>query len=314
MNSDGALLITVNFKQTDCTLRFLKSTFLLERLSESHVVIVDNNSGDGSVTCIQDAIRGRDNVELAASARNRGYFGGARWALDRYLVSHPLPPWVIVCNNDIVFDEPKFLETLVKTDPTTVGMLAPSIVSRLTGHDANPSIENRPGAFRIWQYRLWFSNYCAMWVKQWLWPFVRKARKKVRRPRPVLRSHPRTQIYAPHGAFLIFSRQFFEAGGFIDDGSFLYGEEFLVAEMCRQLRLPVVHDQALRVWHAEGRTLGRMLTREMFGHQRSGFRYAMYRYRNGYPELAPPGSSVQAQATPEPGTARSLPAVGGNVR
>lgn len=310
MNRDSSvLIITINFRQADCTLRFLKSISSIEGFANSRLVIVDNNSNDESVSRIQDAIRGCNNVELAGSARNRGYFGGARWALDRYLLDHPLPPWVIVCNNDIVFDDPRFLEKLISTDPMTAGMVAPSIVSRLTGHDANPSIRKRPSSFRMLRYRLWYLSYYAMWMKQWLWPVVRKARKRFRRL--VLGSDVRQEVYAPHGAFFIFSRQFFEAGGFIDDGSFLYCEELLVAEMCRHLHLPILHDPTLRVWHAEGSTLGRMLTRETFQHQSNGFRYALSRYRNSYPELSFPGSmGINGQS----GTCGSIPAVGGNSR
>jgi GT2 family glycosyltransferase len=309
----GALLITINFRQANCTLELLNSLFLLEQFADSHLIIVDNNSDDGSALRLGQALCGRDNVELAVSPRNRGYFGGASWAFDRYLTDHCLPPWVIVCNNDIVFDDPQFLRKLIDIDPMTVGVLAPSIISRLTAHDANPSIEERPSAFRMLRYRIWFSSYYAMWIKQWLWPFVRKARKELRGRQPVSGSSLKREIYAPHGACFIFSRQFFEAGGFIDDGTFLYGEEFLVAEMCRHLCLPVVHDPALRVWHAEGRTSGRMLTREIFQHQKNGFRYALSRYKCSYHELVTPRSGIETQAVAESGTARSLPAVGGPV-
>lgn len=306
------LIITINFRHADCTLRFLKSISAIEGFAHSHLVIVDNNSDDGSVRRIRDAIQGCNNVELGASTQNRGYFGGARWALNRYLVDNPLPQWVIICNNDVVLDDSQFLEKLIKTDPMNVGMVAPSILSRLTGHDANPSIQRRPSAFRMLQYRLWFSSYYAMWMKQWLWPFVRKARKRFRRRQPVSNGDVKKLIYAPHGAFFIFSRQFFEAGGFIDDGTFLYGEEFLVAEMCGRLCLGIVHDPSLRLWHAEGTTLGRMLTRETFQHQRDGFRYALSRYKNGYTELPSPLPSLHTQAISESGNSRTLPAVGGS--
>jgi GT2 family glycosyltransferase len=288
----SVLIITINFRQTNCTLRLLESISSVERFNDCYLVIVDNCSENDSVPRIQQAIHGRDNVELAVSPRNRGYFGAARWALDRYLADHPLPSWVIVCNNDITFDDSQFLRRLIETDPTAVGMVAPSIISSLTKNDANPSILERPSSIRMLQYRLWFSSYHAMWIKQWLWPFIRRARKRFKGRQLILRNELQREIYAPHGAFLIFSRQFFESGGFIDDGTFLFGEEFVVAEMCRRLCLPIMHDPLLRVWHAEGQTLGRMLTREMFQYQKNGFRYALARYKDSYRGLgrARPGT------------------------
>src|SRR5579864_9553120 len=213
-HSLGALIIPINFQHARCTLEFLDSVSRLEGFNSCHVVIVDNNSDDGSVGCIRQAISGYKNVDLAASQQNRGYFGGAKWALSQYLTKHRAPEWVIVCNNDIDFHDRQFLGKLLQIDPTTVGMIAPAIVSRLTGHDANPSIRNRPNAFRMLQYRAWFSSYHAMWIKQWLWPFVRRARRRFQPQRLVSGNGISTQIYAPHGSFMIFSRRFFESGAF----------------------------------------------------------------------------------------------------
>ena len=88
-------------------------------------------------------------------------------------------------------------------------------------------------------------------------------------------------------SFLIFSRKFFEAGGFIDDGFFMYAEEFSVAEMCLRLGLPVIHDPDLRVRHEEGQTTGRMLSPERV--RSSEGTVSSMRWpdtRDSYPELA----------------------------
>lgn len=294
-HSPDALIIPVNFRQAQCTLKFVERISSLEQFDRCHLAIVDNNSGDDSVIRIREAISGYKNVELAASSQNRGYFGGAKWALDQYLTRRSAPDWVIVCNNDIDFPDRQFLGKFLQLDPTTVGVIAPAIISRLTGLDANPSIPSRPNAFRMLRYRAWFSSYHAMWVKQWFWPFVRRARHRFQSQRLASGKGSPTHIYAPHGSFMIFSRRFFESGGFFDDGNFLYSEEFLVAEMCRHLSLPIVHDPTLRVGHKEGQTLGRMLTPKMFQHQKDGFRYALSRYTNSYPELDIPPSKVKSQ-------------------
>jgi GT2 family glycosyltransferase len=281
MNHSRTLIITVNFRQNECTLQFLESASRLEGFSRCHVLIVDNNSGDGSVDRIREAIARFCNVELLVSSNNRGYFGGAKWALNEYLGHHAAPDWVIVCNNDVVWNQRSFLSSLLTRDPHTEAVLAPAVVSRLTGFDANPMINERPGWMRMLRYRILLSSYYLAWFTQWLAPFAKKARKvlqSTRRPRGV----NKRAIYAPHGAMFVFSRRFFEAGGFIDDGAFLYAEELRIAEMCRHLGLPIIHDPGLRVWHEEGRTLGRLLTRETYLHQKNGFNYAATRYQRSY--------------------------------
>jgi len=309
MNDDSrVLIITVNTRNADCTLQFLESVSRLEGFAYCRILIVDNNSGNGDLARIREAICGFCNVELVEARQNLGYFGAANLGLQRFLVNHTMPDWVIISNDDIVFEDTRFLSRLFQKDPMAVGVLAPSIISALTQHDANPSIRHRPSQLRMLRYRLWLSNFYAMRFKQWLSPYVRRVRYRFyQRTRPPAEA-VQCAIYAPHGALLIFSRQFFEAGGYIDTDFFLYAEEFIVAEMCRRLGLPVIHDPELRVLHAEGQTLGRKLSRSTYLHQRNGFRYVWFRFQKSYPELGPmrvenPGKGAAAGP-------RSLPAEG----
>ena len=308
-----AVIITVNFRQAECTRQFLDSVSRLESFAGCNVLIVDNNSEDGSISRIRQTISEFRNVELLPSSLNRGYFGAARWALDQYLERHSLPGWVAVCNNDIEFDDSLFLVKLLEKDPTSSGVIAPSIISGLTGHDANPSIRKRPSRFRMLRYRLWLANYYAMWLKQWLSPSLRRIKKRHNMSGHTrAAAQPGQPIYAPHGSFVIFSRKFFEAGGFIDDGFFLYAEEFSVAEMSIRLRLPVIHEPTLRVRHKEGRSTGRMLSRDIYLHQVNGFRYALARYNDSYSELV--HSEQNATFGVDRGKSTNLPAVGDSVR
>src|ERR1700733_10237303 len=273
----GHRFLPLNFRHADCTLGLLNSAARLEGFSTCHLVIVDNNSGDDSAESIRLAIDGFNNVELMNSPSNRGYFGAAKWALNEYLARQGTPDWVIVCNNDIIFDSPSFLVGLLARDPRIDGVVAPAIRSRLTGFDANPMIAARPGRIRKLRYRFLVSTYYVAWLTQWLAPFVRKGRRRLHGGRSN-RGNCRTRIYAPHGSFLIFSRRYFEQGGFIDDGCFLYAEEISVAETCWRLRLPVIHDPDLRVSHNDNQTTGRMLTRSGYRLQREGLQYALGKY------------------------------------
>jgi GT2 family glycosyltransferase len=255
----------------------LKSASAMGGFNDTRLVIVDNNSGDASTERIRQAIDEFSNVELMVSSTNRGYFGAAKWALEQYLAQHGTPDWVIICNNDVVFDSPSFLARLHAHDPRAVGVLAPAIISSLTGIDSNPMILRRPGRVRQLRYRFLVSTYYVAWLTQTLAPLVRRGRRRLRAGRT---NGPDfyTRIYAPHGSFIIFSRRFFDEGGFIDDGCFLYAEEISVAETCWRLGLAVVHDPQLRVLHNDSQTTGRILTRNGYLLQREGLHYALGKY------------------------------------
>ena len=308
-----ALIITVNFRQGECTRQFLYSASRLANFARCNVLIVDNSPEDGSSSRIRQAISEFPNVELLPSAQNRGYFGAARWAFDQYLERHCLPRWVAVCNNDIEFNDSLFLVKLLDKDPASAGVIAPSIVSSLTGRDANPFIGKRPGSFRMHRYRLWLTSYYAMWLKQWLSPSMRKIRHPMSGHRPTGAQSAGQPIYAPHGSFVIFSRRFFEAGGFIDDGSFLYAEEFRIAEMSIRLGQPVIHEPTLGVRHKGGQSTGRMLSRDMYLHEVNGFRYALSRYKDSYPEIIRGELSARSTIDSDREKSPNLPGVGDGV-
>ena len=308
-----ALIVTVNFRHSGCTLQLLSSASRLAGFGDCHLMIVDNNSGDESTDRIGQAISGLKNVELLEASENLGYFGAARWALDEYLARHTAPDWVVVCNNDVVFVDTLFLQKLAERNPAADGVIGASIISNLTGYDANPSIGKRPNRFQMWHYGLWLSSYHAMWFKQWLSPFVRRLRHKIRKRTPSRATAIRRPIYAPHGSFLIFSRRFFDTGGFIDDHFFLYAEEFSVAEMCRRFGLPVIHDPELKVWHQEGQSTGRMLSRNIYLHQRAGFEYALARYKDGYRGILHPADANKIVARDMNDLMR-VPAIGEDLR
>jgi len=278
-----ALVITVNYRGAADTLRLLESLRRLKGFSEIDVTVVDNFSTDGSPSAIRAAMSSLENVQLLESTMNRGYFGAAKWALREYLGSRKsLPDWVIVCNNDIVIQDGDFFSKLFEHDPTAVGALAPEIRSERTRLDQNPFLKERPDKKKLLKLRIWFSNYYLMLFKTALSAPVRLAREKFRvlissqqGTSPQLALH---SIYSPHGAFVIFSRRYFELGGEIDDGLLLYVEEFSVAEICRRLALSVLHDTRLRVYHREHGSTHSQLTKSTYKRKREALHYVISKY------------------------------------
>lgn len=272
------LIITINYKAPNATVAFLASVTQLEEFQRAYVMIVENGSEDGSAQHLRPLVAGCANVELMESPTNRGYFGGAKWAFQTYLEKATLPDWVIVCNNDIVFDDPQFLSKLLQRDPNSAGVIAPAIIAELTKADCNPFMRYRPTWLQLLRMRIWHSSYYFMWVKQMFSPYVRSVRHFFSPQLPAVSCNQKGDIYGAHGAFFIFSRSYFEAGGFIDDEHFLYAEELCVAEICHALKLTVLHDQGLRVTHQAHQATGRWLKRDMYEHARGGLQYALDKY------------------------------------
>ncbi len=85
-------------------------------------------------------------------------------------------------------------------------------------------------------------------------------------------------IYAPHGACVIFSKQYFLNGGYIDTGFSFYGEELSVAEIAREKGLSVRYYPQLQVEHHEHASTNELDWHTAYNHSRQTYRYLRRKY------------------------------------
>jgi GT2 family glycosyltransferase len=254
---ERALVLCVNYASDAETAAFVRACLELEGSEHVHVVVVDNS---GSFEGPPD-LASRDGWSVVRPPENLGYFGGAAAGFEEYLREAAIPEWVVVSNTDIEFPDPQFFTRLWQRHPHGSAIIAPCIFSPIQERDQNPFMRTRPPRARLVFY---------LWLGRHPWAFVgyvRMARAKQRIWRWACRSGPRRAasdtpfpIYAPHGSLVIFPRRYFEAGGTLRHGAFLYHEELFVAESGRQHDVPVLYDPALKVIHREHATTRHMLT------------------------------------------------------
>jgi GT2 family glycosyltransferase len=280
-DSPRVLFIPVHYGSSSRTLRLLQSLKRIKWQDKLNIIVVDNGSTKEARESLRDEISNIGNARLAESNTNRGYFGGAKWALEQHQKSgRRFPDWLVVCNHDVIVRDELILEKLLARNPDKIGVLAPRILSTVTGLDQNPYLKRRPGRLRIAELRLWLASYqfaqvheylahCRLSLRSWM------ASKKAPEVNALIASET---VYAPHGSFIIFSKSYFERGGYIDDGCFLYSEEISVAEICRQVGLPVVYDPELTVFHDEHTATGRDYSRTKYQHAKAALEYLTSRY------------------------------------
>jgi len=286
MSPAPVLILTVNYRGADETIKLLATLRNLDGFSLMDVVVVDNGSGDDSWSKISAAISSDRNVRVLASAENRGYFGAARWGLQQHLADrHGLPPWIIVCNHDILIADKKFVARLLEQEAPAVGVIAPRIRALETGMDQNPFLTSRPSRWHWASLRLISSCYGFAAAWDWLSRHKRLFGNGSRERHDTVRR----AIYAPHGSFFIFSRQYFDAGGYLDGNLFLFGEEISVAEICRSLNLKIVYEPSLCVLHNEHASTGKKINRFTYEWQRQALDYLGRQYFSGVKSTAASG-------------------------
>ncbi|TAK56268.1 MAG: glycosyltransferase family 2 protein [Gammaproteobacteria bacterium] len=276
------LVVAVNYRTPHHAARLVGSLLRAADGDSLHVALVDNTEDD--VGCIreEDVPIGNPDLTFVRAPLNLGYFGGANLGLQRYLLTHAMPDWVVVSNVDISINDPvDFVRQLSVFSDPGVGVVAPSIVREDTGRDLNPFMRSRPSAWRMRAYSLLFRQYIGLAVYDVLATMKRRAMRRkelVRADNLPCGSRPGEQIYAPHGSLICLSRQFFERGGSLKYQPFLFGEEVFVAEQARQLSLRVLYAPMMVVQHSSSASISLIRSRVIHRYVRESSRYLAEHY------------------------------------
>ena len=270
------LIITVNYKNTAGTENFVRSLEKLDHSDRVELVVVDSESTHETKENLQTLLRQSAlKTLLIDSFSNTFYWGGVTLALHTLDLDYANgPSWIIACNNDILFRQKDFLLKLSRIDPESYPVIAPSIISIVTGKNLNPYMVRPIKTMAKLYYGIFFFNS----VTGLLIYKFRNLMKKLFTLLTVASNKQGRTIYAPHGAFIIFSNLFFQKGGWLDENLTMYGEEFTVAEIARRLQLPVHYRPDLEVMHMEHSSTGGQNWAQSFAAIKTAYYYVKREY------------------------------------
>ncbi len=272
------VVLGVSYQSNSEALRFLRQFSGCEAGQRPFVILIDNGDAPDLSCALSDEERTQRDLVVHVPGRNLGYFGGAASALDAFLLTHPLPEWVIVCNVDLYMQDKEFCSRLISSSRShTHSVVAPGIISGLSGKDQNPFMRMRPHHLRMKFYKVLFQWYPAHLIYTLMYLIKERLHKltqgfEVGMPISSETGEP-LPIYAGHGAFLAFRKSYFEAGGSLRHGAFLFGEEIFVAETVRRLGLTIGYDPRLQVFHRGHTTTGYIPSQQMATHMREAASY-----------------------------------------
>jgi len=293
-------VIAVNYQTDALAVRFVSEVTTMTEGMPLRIVLVDNSDRADSTELFDLIHADNPDVLCARPPQNLGYFGGASFGFNAFLSTEQEYDWVIVSNVDVEFHSSGFFAQLGSMKPIeNVGVVAPSILSKLSHHDQNPFMLERPSRTSMEFYRWIYRSYYLLNAYALLAAIYRRARHIVQRrllgsmqtiakswmgaqaPRPSALEDQGMSIYAPHGACVVFSKRFFSEGGSLNLPVFLFGEEICIAETVRRLGLRVLYNPKLVLTHYEHQSpqwRGILLSRRAASHLEKSTAYLVDTY------------------------------------
>jgi GT2 family glycosyltransferase len=264
--SASVTFITVQFNNPDDTDRFVDSLSILQDAPGCSLVVVDNSTLAG---CRVDAVtlekRSSIPVEVISPGTNLYYWGAAARAIETLQKSVAMPEWIVICNNDVTIADPSLVRKIRSLEGAKCPIVAPRIVSS-AGKEQNPLLETSPPFVKRLKWQLYDSDYRVARTMLAVNRFFRRTHHDA--PKSTRSIEFARTVYAPHGAFLILSKEFFLRGGNLDTAVPMFAEELTIAVTAERLGMPVWYYPDLVVYHREHTTTGRDLTQSKYDFER----------------------------------------------
>lgn len=191
-------------------------------------------------------------LDVINAEQNNGYFGGVELVQD-LLAERKAYDYLIYSNPDLVVSL-NFFESLRQVIcAESVSVIAPRIVDARNNVDQNPMYINEPSKLKFYFLRRIFSNQISFVLYDLISQAKGYATTFLKWRGPVSPA----EIFAPHGALIIFCNQFFFES-LPRHFCFLYGEELLIAKESQKQDLTIVYDNSVEVHHRPHTTLNKV--------------------------------------------------------
>jgi GT2 family glycosyltransferase len=122
---DKTVIITLTYNALPYTIWFLESLYTNTPIESFDLIVVDNNSSDGTQVYLDWVAKKYSNIKIILNNENKGFSGGYNCAF-RYLFDNNIVyPYIVQINNDVLVS-PNWLQSLInciKIEPD-IGMVS----------------------------------------------------------------------------------------------------------------------------------------------------------------------------------------------
>ena len=185
---------------------------------------------------------------------NLGYYPSISFVIDKCKINLLEYDYVCLSNVDLQVNNDFFKNLLNIKNINSIGIYAPSIYSKVLSLDRNPKIYARPSSFKLKLNKFLYSSsitYALLQLINIMRLNVGKIIKSILKVSNKNFLPTQNNIYAPHGSFVILTKEFIKRIEKIDFPVFLFCEEIYLGEMANQHGLIVQYRPDLLVNDSE---------------------------------------------------------------
>ncbi len=258
MNQYKYTFVILHYYTIEDTNKCVKSIFEKCKNKNVDVVIVDNASPNGTGIELEKTYKSNDSVHILLNEKNLGFAKGNNVGF-KYAKEKLNSDFIIMCNNDTYLIQDNFIELIEEEySNSKFAVLGPKIL--LPNNKINPIIEKVPDIKNVKKQFIdiklnLITNY--IYINK-LYKYIKKILKEILIS---LKLKKKIKVYSDvnlrkkdivlHGSFLIFSKIYIENFDGLDDRTFLYREEEILAIRLKNNNLSSIYNPKIEIFHNE---------------------------------------------------------------
>ena len=251
---DKVAIVILNYLNYKDTIECVES-ITIDQYPAKEIIIVDNGSNNDSKERLEEKFRNCDGIHLVFSDENEGFARGNNLGI-RYAKDILGCSFVLLVNNDTIFEDPLMITTLMEAYEPGVGVLGPRIITA-DGHEQNPAKCNviRSKWKQIWHYsrrimKVQFKRTRFYQTVRRINVFRKRKVPKTKRNDLALKSLTSLKMTL-HGSSFMLTKDFFQYYPYLFPGTFLYFEEEILTILTYKAGLAKKFVHMTYIFHKE---------------------------------------------------------------
>lgn len=231
-------IIIVSFNTKEITKKCLLSLYkdLAKYPLDSEIIVIDNNSQDGTTELLLDLEKKWDNLHVFLNKKNLGFGKGNNMGIEK-----SKGKYILFLNSDAIVSDTDFRDLIdLMERQKNIGALTVKVMLPEGGIDP----ASHRGFPTIWRSFTYFSGLEKLFLKV---PLLNKIFGGYHMVNLDLESIH--EIDVPTGAFLLTTRQILDKFGGFDEDYFAYGEDIEMAFQIKKLGYKIIYYPLWKVLH-----------------------------------------------------------------
>lgn len=232
---------------------------ILDKCNNVEIIIVDNASPNGTGKELENLYKNSNNIKVIINEENLGFSRGNNIGF-KYAKENLDVDFIILCNNDTYLLQDNFFELVEEEYKNSeFAVLGPQIM--LPDNKINVVVKEMPNLEQLKKQlyitkldyitKIFYINGLYRMIRKVLTNFLITFKLKKKEVINENNVELRYENIILHGSFLIFSKKYIDKFDGLNDSTFLYREEELLALRLQQNKLKNVYNPKIKIFHNE---------------------------------------------------------------